>query len=69
MPTGQKVFLDFAGRVWAVVPASGPTLKRFGAVLVWWWDGEQIKFPERKTIFLWVENLRDRFSFKKEIAQ
>ena len=40
VPTRLKVFSDFAGRVWA--------LKRPCAILVRWWDREQIKLNDFK---------------------
>ena len=40
LPMGPKVFLDFAGRVWAAALCLDPLKKRPCAVLVRWWDGE-----------------------------
>ena len=40
MYNNNKVFLDFAGRVWAAALRPDPLLKSPCAIFVRWWDGE-----------------------------
>ena len=50
---GAKGIFGFCWTHVGCGPASGPTLKRPYAVLVRWWDGEQIKYNERDSLTFW----------------